>query len=181
MKRLFITLEKATNTIRNKLSNGISVRSSLTGFTKLFLVLFIFFINGCTTISTEKRLVISTFEEKIELARSLSNEKIYELISNLSRYLNTEEDRIILRQELISRYPEWTTKMRALVEEGKINIGMIEEQVLASWGRPKKINKDVGTWGVFEQWVYEAPSPSYGVTYYVYLENGVVVTWQKYE
>jgi len=181
MKRLFTTLEKTTSTVRNKLSNVIAVWSSLMGLTKLFLVLFIFFINGCTTISTEKRLVISTFEEKIELARSLSNEKIYELISKLSRYLNTEEDRIILRQELISRHPEWTTEMKTLVEEGKINIGMTEEQVLASWGRPKKINKNVGTWGVFEQWEYEAPSPSYSVIYYVYFENGVVASWQKYE
>jgi len=146
------------------------------------MVSFIFlYLGGCTTVTTKDRLSVSTIDEKIELAESLSDEKIHKLISDLSRYLNTEGDRLILRRELIKRYPKWTRAMKEVVEEGQIKIGMSEKQVLSSWGTPEKINKNVGAWGVLEQWIYEGHISSYGTSYYVYVENGIVTSWQKEE
>ncbi|MDD5005824.1 MAG: hypothetical protein PHS93_04900 [Candidatus Omnitrophica bacterium] len=149
-----------------------------------FLLALLLVLNfaGCTTIIiTKDRQAVSTLEDKIALARSLSDDKIYTLTRTLSAYINTEEDRKVLREEMIKRHPEWTPAMKALVEEGRIAIGMLEEQVLSSWGKPKNINKNAGPQGVFEQWLYGGGHISYDTTYYVYLQNGVVVSWQKNE
>jgi hypothetical protein len=48
---------------------------------------------------------------------------------------------------------------------------MTSEMVIDSQGRPKDINKTVGSWGVHEQWVYENNT-------YLYLENDRLTSWQ---
>ena len=53
----------------------------------------------------------------------------------------------------------------------KIWIGMTEEMATDSWGKPLDINRDVGSWGVHEQWVFLG-----GV--YLYFENGKLTSWQ---
>ena len=65
--------------------------------------------------------------------------------------------------------------------KGKISLGMPRDLVAEAWGNPNKINKSVGRFGVHEQWVY-----SHGENYlhaakrqYVYIENGVVTSWQQ--
>lgn len=64
------------------------------------------------------------------------------------------------------------------IAEKKIWIGMIEKQLILSWGLPNDRNNTVGSWGVHTQWVYGDLGP------YVYLEgkseNDLVVTsWQN--
>jgi hypothetical protein len=145
------------------------------------ILLVLLFFSGCVTVTTDKRLAVSTLQDKENLAKSLTDEKIYELIRRLRSYLYTEEDQRVLREEMIRRHPEWTKEMQNLVEEGKIKIGMSQQQLLSSWGNPNNVNKNVGNWGVFEQWSYGDVRYPYNVAYYIYLENGVIASWQKNE
>jgi hypothetical protein len=56
---------------------------------------------------------------------------------------------------------------------GGVRVGMTAEQVRASnWGKPEKINRSTGSYGVHEQWVY-------GSGNYIYLENGAVSSIQN--
>lgn len=55
--------------------------------------------------------------------------------------------------------------------EGWFWIGMTEEMTRESLGKPEKINKSVGRWGVHEQWVY-------GSTY-LYFENDILTSYQQ--
>ncbi len=64
-----------------------------------------------------------------------------------------------------------------LVQERKIKIGMSETALLASWGRPRKINRSVGSYGVHKQYIYGTYS-RYSSPTYVYVENGKVRSWQ---
>ena len=51
-----------------------------------------------------------------------------------------------------------------------VALGMNREQVKASRGNPRDINRTVGSWGVHEQWVYASS--------YLYFENGVLASFQ---
>jgi len=145
------------------------------------IIAVLLFLNGCVTVVTDKRLAVSTLQDKTDLAKSLTDEKIYELIRRLRSYLYTEEDQSILREEMVARHPEWTNEMKKLVGEGQIKIGMTQEQLLSSWGNPNNVNKNAGGWGVFEQWSYGDVRYPYNVTYYIYLQNGIISSWQKNE
>ncbi|TAN12943.1 MAG: DUF4124 domain-containing protein [Burkholderiaceae bacterium] len=70
--------------------------------------------------------------------------------------------------------PEQLRLLRA-VATGKVTPGMTAEQMRTSWGSPTSINRSVGSYGVHEQWVYRW---SNGKTQYVYLQNGVVTSFQ---
>lgn len=69
------------------------------------------------------------------------------------------------------QHKNWDKKAWDAIKNCKIYIGMTQEMLLMSWGKPEDINKSVGSWGVHEQWVY-------GNTY-VYLENGIITSWQN--
>jgi hypothetical protein len=49
-------------------------------------------------------------------------------------------------------------------------IGMTAEQVTMAWGKPSKINHSVGSWGIYEQWVYGSN--------YFYFEGAVLKSYQ---
>lgn len=49
-------------------------------------------------------------------------------------------------------------------------MGMTKKEAELSWGKPEKVNKSVGSWGVREQWVY-----GYN---YLYFKNGNLTSWQ---
>jgi hypothetical protein len=72
------------------------------------------------------------------------------------------------RTNLIKKYGE---KIGQKIFQEEIWIGMTSEMVIDSQGRPKDINKTVGSWGVHEQWVYENNT-------YLYLENDRLTSWQ---
>jgi hypothetical protein len=61
--------------------------------------------------------------------------------------------------------------MRDAILNGKVKMGMSREEVVAAWGKPKDINRTVGSWGTHEQWVYEKQ--------YLYFSNGKVTSWQN--
>lgn len=52
-----------------------------------------------------------------------------------------------------------------------IKLGMSEQEILNVVGIPSRKNKDVGDWGVHEQWVYQNG--------YLYFENGNLNSWQE--
>jgi len=57
----------------------------------------------------------------------------------------------------------------------EIRIGLPVELGRSScWGSPSKINTDVGSWGIHEQWVYRS---DYGNTKYLYFKNGYLTSW----
>lgn len=78
------------------------------------------------------------------------------------------------RAEKIKSY-NWDSKITDAVINRNVILGMTKEQVIVSWGgRPndKDINRSVGSWGVHEQWIYEAR----GI--YLYFENGILTSFQ---
>ena len=65
----------------------------------------------------------------------------------------------------------WNKTTVDRIIEKKISIGMTPEQTTLSWGKPKRVNESVGSYGRHEQWIY-------GHTY-VYFQNGVLTSWQS--
>jgi len=68
-----------------------------------------------------------------------------------------------------------TAEEWALAERQMIQRGMSECALLASWGIPNKVNRSVGVWGVYKQYVYRG----YRLSSYAYVENGRVSGWQN--
>lgn len=58
-----------------------------------------------------------------------------------------------------------------LAKNQEIQINMPEKYLILSWGFPKKINTNVGSWGTNKQYVY--------LNSYVYIENGKITSWQN--
>jgi len=59
-----------------------------------------------------------------------------------------------------------------LILQGKVRVGMTKNMCTESWGEPSDINKSSGSWGVHEQWVY-------GMSSYLYFENGILTSIQN--
>ena len=66
---------------------------------------------------------------------------------------------------------DWPEYVWNLIRNQKIIIGMNQDQAIMAWGYPKDINKDVGSWGVHEQWVYN--------NQYLYFKNGILNSYQN--
>lgn len=53
-----------------------------------------------------------------------------------------------------------------------VSLGMSQEDAVdSSWGKPRKINRSIGSYGTHEQWVYDGG--------YLYFENGVLTSIQN--
>ncbi len=59
-----------------------------------------------------------------------------------------------------------------VIHKGCVRIGMTDEQCRAAWGRPRDINRSIGSYGVHEQWCYSSGS-------YLYMENGILTSIQN--
>ncbi len=83
-----------------------------------------------------------------------------------------------LRTSIASLFSEtnpgkgWGKRVLKSIKEQKVLLGMTPNQAIAGWGRPEKINKTIGEWGVHEQWVYRQNGS------YLYFENGKLKTIQ---
>jgi hypothetical protein len=75
------------------------------------------------------------------------------------------------RRALQTRAKGWPAGVSKLVIEGKIKIGMTQEQVMMSWGKPDQMDQSEGDWGIYEQWVY-------GSTY-LYFERGILQGYKE--
>ena len=69
--------------------------------------------------------------------------------------------------------------IKIIISQGTIIRGMTISEVIASWGRPYKINESVGSWGVHEQWCYGYWYYGWVPTYFLYFENGILDSWQN--
>ena len=78
-------------------------------------------------------------------------------------------------QARLAKIKSDNAKFDAMID-GKVMTGMSESQVQSSWGRPTKINRSVGSYGVHEQWVYDRGRNG---AQYIYFENGVVSSMQS--
>ena len=56
------------------------------------------------------------------------------------------------------------------IKNKQVNLGMTQCMALASWGRPERVNRSVGSYGTHEQWVYPAN--------YIYFEDGILTSFQ---
>lgn len=65
---------------------------------------------------------------------------------------------------------KWPADIEQAVIDKRDHLGMTDEQVRVSIGKPQKINESGGTWGTHQQWVY-------GSTY-LYFENGILRSYQ---
>lgn len=72
---------------------------------------------------------------------------------------------------LVTKYPAWPNGDVSSTACGAVRIGMTAEVMRESWGRPNSINSSTYSFGVREQWVY-------GSGRYVYLDDGVVSSYQ---
>lgn len=81
-----------------------------------------------------------------------------------SGYYQREKERLAIKHEL-----DYAIASR------EIRVGMTEDMVRESWGNPNKINTTVFGGGKSEQWVYYRGKVK---SEYVYLQNGVVTSFQ---
>lgn len=66
--------------------------------------------------------------------------------------------------------------MRALINQGRVAIGMTERELVEAWGNPAKVNSDMyGGGRISKQWIYERGSNG---TQYVYTQDGLVTSIQ---
>lgn len=56
------------------------------------------------------------------------------------------------------------------IKNRQVTLGMTPCMALASWGRPERVNRSVGSYGTHEQWVYPAN--------YIYFEDGILTSYQ---
>lgn len=80
------------------------------------------------------------------------------------------------RKKYINDHPRIPIKIKNAILKGEITIGMTDEQVLVSWGRPYEKNRNVSQQGIFEQWKFG--SISRRSLCYLYFQNGKLVSWQ---
>ena len=76
------------------------------------------------------------------------------------------------REQYVDSHPELSGEVERLIVQGKIQIGMSKDEVLASWGKPRQIHQTVGPWGLHEQWVYGSKNSGY-----LNFENGVLTEY----
>lgn len=86
-----------------------------------------------------------------------------------------EEQREAEIQAYADANPDVSPVIIDAIRNKNVVIGMTAEQVRLSIGKPTTVNRTVTAAGVREQWVYRS---SLYNTRYIYLENGVVTSWQ---
>ena len=110
------------------------------------------YLNESETTKAVKELFIKKNQERLKL-------EIFQDEKNQQEYKN----------RLIKKYGKTNGER---VYNGYYWIGMTDEMAIESIGKPLKINKTVGSWGVHEQWVY-----NYDL--YLYFENGILESFQN--
>ena len=84
----------------------------------------------------------------------------------------------VMRAKRMENCSNLTAEEIELIKNEKIERGMSECALIASWGEPYDINETKGSWGVHKRYVY-LRGIMWNETIYVYVENGVVVRWQE--
>ena len=101
--------------------------------------------------------------------------------------------------QLATEHPGWSSRQIQLVSQGRIAIGMTQEMVLESLGRPGDVVRNVSTSGVSESWTYYTANegdtvlsivrvllgkrPSLireSIEYILYFQNGTLTSWSEF-
>ena len=98
------------------------------------------------------------------------------IFPELAAELRAQKNLPQTRQDYVNAHQELDASIKARILEGNVTLGMTQEQVIASWGKPHDINRSAGEWGVHEQWVYGRNAK--GNITYLYFENGRLTSWQ---
>lgn len=70
---------------------------------------------------------------------------------------------------------KWNKKTWDNVNKFDYWVGMAKDMAIMTMGRPDDINRTVGSWGTYEQWVYRSSNFNNA---YLYFENGTLKSWQ---
>ena len=152
----------------------------------LFIVIILFLV-GCTAtnINADRSEAMRRISELREIAKAYRTATINNLenedllcICALYRNVNlTFSEKEKIANELINNRNEAITPQEwDLVDAHMIKIGMSRCALYASRGKPSKINKSVGVWGVHIQHIYSLLRTT---PVYVYTQNGKVTSWQN--
>lgn len=107
-------------------------------------------------------------ERNLVLASTYEKEKEEYNLKKLALEEKINRERKVREKNIIKKYGKYYGN---LILQKKVVIGMNENMVIESWGRPEDINRTIGSFGVHEQWVYDGGN-------YLYFENGKLTTIQ---
>lgn len=126
-----------------------------------------YLMKECDFVASEKDKA-----EKIKIENKLQAEKRKkdQQNANAKRIQAEKEEKIEIEKQKNRLIEKYGSEIGSRVFEKQIWIGMTKAMLIDSRGNPSDINRTVGSWGVHEQCVY--------YNYYVYIENGIVTSWQ---
>ena len=75
-------------------------------------------------------------------------------------------EKVQRRQTYTGNHPNLENVVRYAIFNRRIITGMTQEQVTASWGRPRRVKRNVYSFGVYEQWIYGS--------WYLNFKNGIL-------
>lgn len=75
------------------------------------------------------------------------------------------------KEKFMKAVVKWGPSVAKDIAEGYVRIGWNKEKCIMSWGKPKDINRSIGSWGTHEQWCYSSS--------YLYFENGKLTSIQN--
>ncbi len=107
----------------------------------------------------------------VKYAKKIEEEK-YRLEAEKKRIEEEQKVKKIKAERKVGLTKKYGSSAATRIADGKIWIGMTEQMLLESWGRPDDINTTVTRYGTSKQFVY-------GLGRYVYVENGKVDSWQN--
>jgi hypothetical protein len=143
-------------------------------FSRAF-IFYPFVKNGKVIFEASQKPKLS-LDEEAEIRR---NDSIADILNRKAKEEGKayfESLRVKAQQDINKRRPVYVKKYGPVngekVAKGLIWIGMTEQMLIDSWGQPEDINASVTRYGSRKQYVY-------GSGQYVYVENGIVDSWQN--
>lgn len=103
------------------------------------------------TYKTKRDSLLAMKNEFVTNRTSLKNE-----IDNLKKSISSLDDKIQNAEEEIHElyYKKFGKETGKRIINKQIWKGMTEKMLMASWGKPDKVDKNVEKWGAFTQWHY---------------------------
>ncbi len=105
-------------------------------------------------------------------AEIIRNDSIADAMLKEAKAQNRLQNQQYLSQRRTKFHAKYGKELGEKIATKKIWIGMTEEMLIDSWGRPEDINTTATRYSTRKQFVY-------GGGQYVYVQNGVVDAWQN--
>lgn len=106
----------------------------------------------------------------VKKAAMIKPDRLCLALGKAMRGRDAEFQRAMIQRAADERIAVLKFEQQSDIRTRQIRIGITPCLALASWGRPERVNRSVGSFGVHEQWVY--PSA------YLYFEDQVLTSWQ---